>query len=301
MITYKGTHSDLKCRGFQYEIGKTFKHSDEITLCRSGFHSCRFPVDCLLYYRDPTDRYFKVEASGNIGENTINEDSKIVSSKIRFIKEVTIADLIKTSIHNFGEYKKDKYVNISSFYVPKKNFETTSHVGIKCLLNDKHSIYVIASFINRIYNIGRNCRFKADFQIIYSIGDNNYFQQTLKICSPYVYIKGNRNVLSTPTRYAKRKDFNSELFTKAYVVGNMNVINIVYQRGYIDGDNNIINILDSAYVDFSDKSECNSIVIKEYTPTLIVDSKHPVEIRTERRKIVTQGYQVFYNLIPELI
>lgn len=38
VIGYKGFNSDLTCRDFQYEIGKTFIHDGDIELCREGFH-----------------------------------------------------------------------------------------------------------------------------------------------------------------------------------------------------------------------------------------------------------------------
>ena len=37
---YKGFNQDLTCRGFQYEIGKTYEYNGEIELCSSGFHFC---------------------------------------------------------------------------------------------------------------------------------------------------------------------------------------------------------------------------------------------------------------------
>ena len=35
---FKGFNEDLTCRGFRYEIGKTYKHNGEVELCSSGFH-----------------------------------------------------------------------------------------------------------------------------------------------------------------------------------------------------------------------------------------------------------------------
>ena len=38
---YKGFDNDLKCSGFQYEIGNTYTMGNDIVLCRQGFHFCR--------------------------------------------------------------------------------------------------------------------------------------------------------------------------------------------------------------------------------------------------------------------
>ena len=38
MKGYKGFDKDLSCRGFQYEIGKTYECEGKITLCENGFH-----------------------------------------------------------------------------------------------------------------------------------------------------------------------------------------------------------------------------------------------------------------------
>lgn len=42
---YKGTDKDMKCRGMQYEIGKTEKSDDAIRCGDKGFHSCEAPFD----------------------------------------------------------------------------------------------------------------------------------------------------------------------------------------------------------------------------------------------------------------
>ena len=42
--SFKGFNKDLKCRGFQYEIGKEYEEK-EAKACHSGFHACEHPLD----------------------------------------------------------------------------------------------------------------------------------------------------------------------------------------------------------------------------------------------------------------
>jgi hypothetical protein len=49
MRGYKAFNKDLTCRGFQYEIGKTYEMDGEIEICRRGFHFCESISDCYKF------------------------------------------------------------------------------------------------------------------------------------------------------------------------------------------------------------------------------------------------------------
>ena len=46
MKCYKGFDKDLKCRDFQYEIGKEYEE-ERAEICDTGFHACENPLDDL--------------------------------------------------------------------------------------------------------------------------------------------------------------------------------------------------------------------------------------------------------------
>jgi hypothetical protein len=54
MKGYKGFDKDLKCRGFQYEVGKTYECKGGVVLCENGFHFCEDPKQISGYYADLT-------------------------------------------------------------------------------------------------------------------------------------------------------------------------------------------------------------------------------------------------------
>lgn len=79
MKCYKGFDKDLKCRGFQYEIGKEYEEN-AADICHKGFHACENPMDVFVYYNPADSRYCEVDLDAN--EQT-EEDSKRVGKKSR--------------------------------------------------------------------------------------------------------------------------------------------------------------------------------------------------------------------------
>lgn len=101
MKAYKGFDRDLKCRGFQYEIGKKYEEK-EAKACEKGFHACANPLNVLQYYPPcHENRYCEVEQDGDFSEN--GDDSKIASTKIEISKEISLTELIQATIDKSGE------------------------------------------------------------------------------------------------------------------------------------------------------------------------------------------------------
>lgn len=99
MKMYKGFDKNLKCRDFQYEIGKTYTE-DKAKLCNAGFHACEHPLDCLNYYEPGESRYCDVDLDDVTDEH--RDDSKRVGKKITVQGEIGIAGLVKAAV-NIGE------------------------------------------------------------------------------------------------------------------------------------------------------------------------------------------------------
>ena len=94
MKCYKGFDKDLKCRGFQYEIGKEYEEN-AADICHKGFHACENPMDVFRYYNPADSRYCEVDLDTN--EQT-DEDSKRVGKKIKIETEIGLSGLIQAGV-----------------------------------------------------------------------------------------------------------------------------------------------------------------------------------------------------------
>ena len=110
---YKGTDKDMKCRDFQYEIGKVYDMPDDAKIkeCESGFHLCLNLKDVFEYYSVwKNNRFFKVRAlvreedvaaygtdpmCGSLYSlPSISRKDKLVAKSIVFTDELTIDEIL---------------------------------------------------------------------------------------------------------------------------------------------------------------------------------------------------------------
>ena len=100
MKAYKGFDKDMKCRGFQYEVGKTYEEPEAV-LCEKGFHACAYPLDVFTYY-SPAESRFAVVEIDDLSDNR-SYDSKICGKKIKIEKEIDIAKIVEDSVNFINE------------------------------------------------------------------------------------------------------------------------------------------------------------------------------------------------------
>ena len=105
MKGYKVFNSDWTCRGYQYEIGKTYEIIENPKCCKVGFHFCEKLVDCFNYYSfDPNNKVAEIEAIGEIDFDDTN--SKCCTNKIVILKELKwseVLDMCNTGKGNSGK------------------------------------------------------------------------------------------------------------------------------------------------------------------------------------------------------
>ena len=111
MKCFKGFDKDLKCRDFQYEIGKEYTE-EKADICNCGFHACEFPMDVFSYCPPSDSRYCEVDLEEN-GQKS-SDDSKRVGKKISVKAEIGIAGIIKAGVEYIKEqvnWEDDKATN----------------------------------------------------------------------------------------------------------------------------------------------------------------------------------------------
>ena len=104
MIGYKAFDENLKCRGFQFEVGKTYdtgRAKEDLKLCSDTvFHFCRelHKIEKVSDYRISKSRVCEVIAEGDI----VTDGNKYGTNKLTILREIPREELNKYNNFNSG-------------------------------------------------------------------------------------------------------------------------------------------------------------------------------------------------------
>ena len=137
IVGVKGFDLNLKCRDYQFEVGKTHKEKSA-KCCKSGFHFCENPLDVFGYYPPGESRFCIVEGSGDIDRE--GDDSKVSCTELKVVREIQpfeFADLAKEYIlknvtdekSNTGNYSSSSNTGDQSSSSNTGNYSSSSVSG----------------------------------------------------------------------------------------------------------------------------------------------------------------------------
>lgn len=81
---YKAFHTDMTCRGMQYEIGKEYKMEEKPELCKIGYHFCKTIADCYRYYCTKDTIICEIRALGDI----VSDGTKFCTNHILIVRKI---------------------------------------------------------------------------------------------------------------------------------------------------------------------------------------------------------------------
>ena len=111
MIGYKAFNGNLECRGFQFEVGKTYdtgRAKEELELCSDTvFHFCRelHKIENVSDYRISNSRVCEVIAEGDI----VTDGDKYGTNKLTILREIPREELNKYNNINSGNWNSGNW------------------------------------------------------------------------------------------------------------------------------------------------------------------------------------------------
>jgi hypothetical protein len=87
---------NLKCRDFQFEVGKTYELYGEIKMCEHGFHFHHQPQDLFTYYSNSS----KTRVCEVVAHDVIAGDNKAVCRRIEVVRELSLFEICRAAFSN---------------------------------------------------------------------------------------------------------------------------------------------------------------------------------------------------------
>ena len=105
---FKAFDKNLRCNGFQYKVGKTYK-TNEVSMCKRGFHYCKHFKDVYNYY--PKNAVTPVAEVEDLSDTSITENDKTVTKKLRIIRLLASEEIVNKLLNetNSGHYNSGNY------------------------------------------------------------------------------------------------------------------------------------------------------------------------------------------------
>ena len=119
--SYKAFDENMRCRGFQYEVGKEYDMNGDIKCCKRGFHACESPMEIWNYYDMLTSRFAEVEQSGKISAE--GDTTKVCSSHIKIKAELKLADIINVGVEWLKDLTSPSKIKDDSAALNDKGFD----------------------------------------------------------------------------------------------------------------------------------------------------------------------------------
>ena len=111
MIGYKAFDENLQCRGFQFEVGKTYetgRAKEDLRLCSDTvFHFCRelHRIENVSNYCISKSRVCEVIAEGDV----VTDGDKYGTNKLFILREIPREELDKYNNYNSGNYNSGNW------------------------------------------------------------------------------------------------------------------------------------------------------------------------------------------------
>ena len=97
ITAYKGFDANLQCRGFQFEVGKTYTHEGKVEACKSGFHAVDgHPLSVFNYYAPAGSRFCIVEIDGV--QSRDGDGDKVAAEIMTVTREIGLHDLATEAV-----------------------------------------------------------------------------------------------------------------------------------------------------------------------------------------------------------
>ena len=113
---YKVFRPDWTCRGFQYQVGKSYEMDEMPVVCEKGYHFCTRLIDCYSYYGfNGNNKVAEITAYGDID---IDENGqKSCTNKIKIERELEWQEVLNmvnigkncTGLGNIGDRNSGNY------------------------------------------------------------------------------------------------------------------------------------------------------------------------------------------------